>query len=187
MRRINLRLLHVFSSALLLVQTGTLRAYDTPPASSPPKGEIRKYTFEQSKIFLGTARDYWIYVPKQYDPARPACLYVNQDGIQYRAPDVFDRLIHEKAMPVVIGVFVTPGRFKATSKDALDRFNRSFEFDGLRDGYVRFLLDELLPEVEIIPTPNGKIATRASAVPIFKHSSQPAASTFTSGSSRSDG
>jgi len=187
LRRINLRLLHVFSSALLLVQTGTLRAYDTPAEPSPPKGEVRKYTFEQSKIFPGTARDYWIYVPKQYDPARPACLYVNQDGIQYRAPDVFDRLIHEKAMPVVIGVFVTPGRVKAASKDALDRFKRSFEYDGLGDGYVRFLLDELLPEVEIVPKPNGKIATCASAVPIFKRSSEPAASGFTCGNSRSEG
>ena len=65
---------------------GTLRADDTPAGSSPPKGELRKYTFEQSKIFPGTMRDYSIYVPKQYDPAKPACLYVNQDGIQYRAP-----------------------------------------------------------------------------------------------------
>src|SRR5208283_2759403 len=29
----------------------------------------------------------------------------------------------------------------------LDRFNRSFEYDGLGDDYARFLLDELLPYV----------------------------------------
>ena len=51
-----------------------------------PKGEVTKYTFDQSKIFPGTVRDYWVYVPKQYDPAKPACVYVNQDGIQFNAP-----------------------------------------------------------------------------------------------------
>ena len=55
--------------------------------SPPPKGELRKFSFDQSKIFPGTARDYWIYLPKQYDPAKPACLYVNQDGVQYHAPE----------------------------------------------------------------------------------------------------
>src|SRR2546430_12808370 len=87
-----------------------------------PKGEVTKYTFDQSKIFPGTVRDYWVYVPKQYDPSKPACLYVNQDGVQFNAPAVFDELIHKKQMPIVIGVFVTPGRVKATSDKALDRF-----------------------------------------------------------------
>jgi gluconolactonase len=131
-------------------------ADDTPAKADPPKGEVRNYVFEQSKVFPGTVRDYWIYVPKQYDPAKPACLYVNQDGIQYHAPEVFDRLIDAKEMPVVIGVFVTPGRVKATSKEALDRFNRSLEYDGLGPDYVRFLLEELLPEVEKKTTADGR-------------------------------
>jgi len=114
-----------------------------------PKGEVTKYTFDQSKIFPGTVRDYWVYVPKQYDPAKPACLHVNQDGVQYKAPDAFDELIHKKEMPITIGVFVMHGRVKAPDGSAaLDRFNRSYEYDGLGDNYVRFLLDELLPEVE---------------------------------------
>ncbi len=77
-----------------MVQTGTLRADDTPAGSTAPKGELLRFAVEQSKIFPGTVRDCWIYVPKQYDPASPACLYVNQHGIQYCAPDVFDQLIH---------------------------------------------------------------------------------------------
>ena len=131
------------------------RAADSP-ASGVPKGEVTRYTFEQSKIFPGTTRDYWVYVPKQYDPAKPACVYVNQDGIQFDAPAVFDRLIHNKEMPVVIGVFVRPGRVKATSKQALDRFNRSYEYDGLGPDYARFLLEELLPEVEKKTAPDGR-------------------------------
>ena len=55
-----------------------------------PKGEILRFVFDRSKIFPGTVRDYWVYVPRQYDPAKPACLYVNQDGIQFNAPAVFD-------------------------------------------------------------------------------------------------
>jgi sugar lactone lactonase YvrE/enterochelin esterase-like enzyme len=112
-----------------------------------PKGEVTKYTFANSKIFPGAVRDYWVYVPKQYDAAKPACVMVFQDGIQYSAPVVFDNLIAKKEIPVIIGVFVTPGRVRASSTNTLDRFNRSYEYDGLGDNYVRFLLDELLPEV----------------------------------------
>ena len=95
---------------------GFLRADDPKSTAAPPKGEVTQYSFDHSKIFPGTVRDYWIYVPKQYDPAKPACLYVCQDGIQYNAPNVFDELIHKKEMPVVIGVFVRPGQVKAPSE-----------------------------------------------------------------------
>jgi sugar lactone lactonase YvrE/enterochelin esterase-like enzyme len=121
-----------------------------------PKGEVTKYSFEQSKIYPGTVRDYWVYVPKQYDPAAPACLYVGQDGVGFNAPAVFDRLIAAKEMPVTIGVFITPGRVKAPHADALDRYNRSLEYDGLGDAYARFLIDELLPDVEKKKAADGR-------------------------------
>lgn len=121
-----------------------------------PQGEVTKYSFAESKVFPGTIRDYWIYVPKQYDPDKPACVYVNQDGIQYNAPQVFDELIAKKEMPVTIGVFVMHGRVPAANENALDRFNRSFEYDGLGDGYARFILDELLPDVEKKTTSDGR-------------------------------
>ncbi len=121
-----------------------------------PKGEVHKFAFDQSKIFPGTVRDYWVYVPRQYDGKTPACLYVNQDGIQYSAPAVFDTLIHNREMPVTIGVFVMHGKVKALSPQALDRFNRSYEYDGLGDHYARFLLEELLPEVEKKATPDER-------------------------------
>jgi gluconolactonase len=132
-------------------------ALAAPAQDAPPQGDVTKYGFEASKIFPGTTRDYWVYVPKQYDGKTPACVYVNQDGVQYNAPAVFDKLIHEKKMPVTIGVFVMHGRVKAVDPTkALDRFNRSFEYDGLGDAYARFLLEELLPDVESKTAPDGR-------------------------------
>lgn len=122
-----------------------------------PRGEIIKFKFDQSKIFPGTSRDCWVYVPAQYDPAKPACVYVNQDGIQWKAPNVFDNLIDKKEMPITIGIFVTPGKVLADSgSGALDRYNRSFEYDGLGDAYCRFILTEILPEVEKQKTSDGR-------------------------------
>jgi enterochelin esterase-like enzyme/sugar lactone lactonase YvrE len=112
-----------------------------------PKGEVTKHTFTNSTVFPGTTRDYWLYVPAQYDPAKPTCVHVNQDGIQFNAPAVFDQLIAAKEMPVTVGIFVTPGVVKALSTNALDRFNRSYEYDSVNDNYARFLLDELLPHI----------------------------------------
>src|ERR1700709_633733 len=80
-----------------------------------PKGEILKFTFSNSKIFPGTWREYMVYVPAQYDPSKPACVFVNQDGIQYKAPTVFDNLINSKEMPVTIGVFINPGIVQAAN------------------------------------------------------------------------
>jgi sugar lactone lactonase YvrE/enterochelin esterase-like enzyme len=122
-----------------------------------PKGEVLRFTFDQSKIFPGTTRDCWVYIPAQYKPDQPACVYINQDGIQWNAPVVFDNLIYNHEMPVTIGVFVTPGKVLADSgANALDRFNRSFEYDGLGDAYARFILTEILPEVEKLKTSDGR-------------------------------
>lgn len=139
-----------------LVPLATLPSQEKRPADWP-KGDLLKLTFDQSKVFPGTTRDVTIYVPKQYDGKTPACVHVNQDGVQFKAPEVFDELIHQKEMPVTIGVFITPGVVKALDpKASLDRFNRSLEYDGLGDAYARFLLDEVLPFVEKQKTADGR-------------------------------
>ncbi len=127
---------------------------DSFPQEGVPCGEIIKLAFTNSAVYPGTVRTYWIYVPKQYDPAKPAALMVFQDGGsyistngQYRATVVFDNLIAKKEMPVTLGVFVNPGVVPSTEQGKKDRSNRSFEYDSLGDGYAKFLLDELLPEV----------------------------------------
>jgi sugar lactone lactonase YvrE/enterochelin esterase-like enzyme len=118
-----------------LVQAGT------------PAGDIIKGEFDRSAIYPGTWREYWVYVPQQLDRTKPAPVMVFQDGIQYKAPVVLDNLIHKKQIPPMVGVFVMHGRVKALTPDALDRMNRSFEYDAVSDDYARFLVDELLPFV----------------------------------------
>ena len=118
-----------------------------------PQGEITHYRWT-SKIYPGTERDYWIYVPKQYDPKTPACVMVFQDGGGFqsrdggfRVPVVFDNLIAAKQMPVTVAIMIDPGVSPATLANALPRYNRSHEYDAVTDVYARFLEDEILPEV----------------------------------------
>lgn len=127
---------------------------DSKPQPGVPHGKVEKFSFAESRLFPGTVRDYWVYVPAQYEPAHPACVMVFQDGGGYastngawRVPVVFDNLIARKEMPVTIGVFINSGVMPAANSNALPRFNRSFEYDGLGDRYARFLLEEILPEV----------------------------------------
>lgn len=135
--------------------------YPVDPASMEqagvPKGEILKFTFENSTLFPGTTREISVYVPVQYKGSKPACVYVNQDGIQWKAPTVLDNLIAKNEMPVTIGIFITPGKVLSQNKEAaIDRFNRSFEYDGLGDNYARFLLEEVFPFVERQKTSDGR-------------------------------
>src|SRR5260221_2390145 len=97
----------------LHAETDYPQTEDSKPHDGVPKGELIKFDFEGSKIFPGTTRAVTVYVPRQYDATKPACVYVNQDGVQWQAPTVFDNLIAKGEMPVTIGVFVMHGRVKA--------------------------------------------------------------------------
>lgn len=146
---------------LLFAASGPLAAAedqlgrDSMPREGVPKGAVTQGRFTSPKVFAGTVRDYWVYVPAQYDGESPAALMVFNDGRGYvmekghsRVPTVFDNLIHAGDMPVTIGVFVQPGVIPASKPGARPRKNRSFEYDTLSDQYARFLLEEMLPHVE---------------------------------------
>jgi gluconolactonase len=111
------------------------------------KGEIKDCTFSGSSIFPGTQRQVTVFIPAQYDGSRPACVYVKADGYNPREKSLLETLIATKEMPVTIGVFVKPGELPATFKDTIGRRNRCFEYDGVGDNNVRFLVEELLPFV----------------------------------------
>lgn len=117
-----------------------------------PTGDIVGPVQLTSRIYPGTVRNYWVYVPKQYTATAPACLLVVQDGLSratgWRLPQVLDSLIAAHRIPVMIGVFVDPGAVAASRDDAFPRYNRSFEYDALGDRYANFLVNELLPEIQ---------------------------------------
>jgi enterochelin esterase family protein len=126
---------------------------DSKEQPGVPQGTVTQARWK-SKVFPGTERDYWVYVPAQYDGKKPACVMVFQDGGSYvnkkgdfRVPVVFDNLIHKKEMPVTIGIFINPGVVPPNGPGEKPRQNRSFEYDTLSDQYVTFLEKEILPEV----------------------------------------
>ena len=152
--------------ALWLALTSVLVAGDEEYVLGPdsqrqegvPKGTVTEHVWK-SHVFEGTIRRYWVYVPAQYKAESPAALMVFQDGHAYvgeqgrfRAPIVMDNLIHKGEMPVTIGIFIDPGHKKEQLPEAPGwkptPENRSFEYDTLSDQYARFLLEEIIPEVQ---------------------------------------
>ena len=134
-----------------------------PPGTLSEKGTLR------STIYDGMISDYWVYVPAQYDPKKPAAVMVFQDGGGYvhrdgdhPALNVLDNLIAEGKIPVMIAIFTDPGdiagspgtptyqfvdgyakKWHRTLRDSM----RSTEYDTVSDRYPRFLRDELIPAV----------------------------------------
>jgi enterochelin esterase-like enzyme len=112
-----------------------------------PQGKLSEKMVHTSKLYEGMQSDWWIYVPAQYDPAKPAALMVWHDGqgLANRNGDanplnVFDNLIAQGKIPVMIQVFIAPGKIGAKAM-------RSIEYDTVSDKYPRFLRDEIMPEV----------------------------------------
>jgi enterochelin esterase family protein len=127
---------------------------DSVPQPDVPKGKVTQFKWNNSKVFEGTERECWLYVPAQYKDTTPACVMIFQDGGgyvgekgQFRVPVVFDNLIHKKEMPVTVGIFINPGTFPPANPKGQGRSNRSFEYDTLSDQYAKFLDQEILPEV----------------------------------------
>jgi enterochelin esterase-like enzyme/sugar lactone lactonase YvrE len=120
-----------------------------------PHGTVEQMPPWESKIFANTIRDWSIYVPAQYKAEQPAAVMVFQDGERtrdvkgrWRIPVVFDNLIARGDMPPTIGVFINPGNDKTRVQKGNQPSNRGFEYDSLGNRYARFLLEEILPEVE---------------------------------------
>src|SRR5215831_12626934 len=125
---------------------------DSQPQSGVPKGAVTKVTLAPGRFYPGTPHNYSVYVPAQYEAARPTPFMIFLDGSGRlgngeRVPVVFDNLIAKHDLPPMIGIFVDPGVLPAVSDSAQSRFERVFEYDSLSDRYSRFLLEELIPEV----------------------------------------
>ncbi len=130
---------------------------DSLPQSGVPKGKLEGPLLFKSRIITNTVRRYWVYVPAQYTPDKPANVLVFQDGQRatnpegaLRVPQVLENLIHKGDIPVTIGIFITPGQRGEGYPDDLamrNPNNRAAEYDSLSDSYARFICEEMLPEV----------------------------------------
>ncbi len=110
-----------------------------------PKGQVIKMPDWKSQIFPGTTREWWIYIPAGLKADEEACTMVFQDGQGPKSsvPPALDNLIARGEIPKMVGIFISPGTVIQGN-----RSNRSFEYDTLSDQYSRFLLEEILPEVQ---------------------------------------
>ncbi len=97
-----------------------------------PHGKLVGPLTLKCEIYPGTQHTYWVYVPAQYDPAKPTPLMIFNDGQamidmkgSVRAPNVFDNLIHRREIPVMLGVFINPGRTPEQPEPTPRRLGRS--------------------------------------------------------------
>jgi len=152
----------------LVVEGGDYEVFSIDPDSVPnpnvPHGTLTQQPAFKSQIFAGTTRSWWVYVPAQYKPENPACVMIFQDGGGYKnyVPNVFDNLIAKGAMPVTVGIFIDPGSL-LPGVVAQGNNQRSFEYDTVSDQYSKFLLEEILPEVEKTVKLRHDAASRAVA------------------------
>jgi enterochelin esterase family protein len=152
---------------------------DSLPQDGVPKGKLIGPATLPSEVFPGTAHTYWVYVPAQYDPAQPAAFMIFNDGQamiamngDVRAPNVLDNLIWRREIPVMIVVFINPGKTpeqpEPTPKDWGDHStNRPIEYNVPDDKYPRVIVDELMPVIQkqfnISPDPDMHAIAGASS------------------------
>ena len=125
-----------------------------------PTGKFAGPKSIPSEVFPGVTHTYDVYVPAQYDPAVPCAVMIFNDGPAMKNEPgdlqghrVLDNLIFRREIPVMIGVFVSPGRRpdqpEPTPQDWGDRTaNRKNEYDPPTDKYARFTVEELMPALK---------------------------------------
>ncbi len=150
----------IFISANVMAQQVQNASYPDDPATTKrpetSRGIVIERTLDNSSIYPGTTRSIQIYIPKQYDGHRPACLLVSLDGaVYYNMTTIMDNLIFTGEMPVTIGVFIQPGTIKDKEGNVI-RYNRSNEFDRIDGTFAKFIETEVLPMVEDITLEDGR-------------------------------
>jgi enterochelin esterase-like enzyme len=133
---------------------------DSMEQEGVPHGKLVGPLTLKSEVYPGTQHTYFVYVPAQYDPAKPTPLMIYNDGQaminmkgDVRVPNVFDNLIYRHEIPVLIGVFINPGRTPEQPEPTPSNWgdgttNRGLEYNTLTDKYARVICDELLPAIK---------------------------------------
>ena len=146
-------MIQLLAAAALLAQDYTLGP-DSQEQAGVPKGTVQEFAWKESKVYPGTERKCWIYLPPGHDPAKEYPLIVFQDGGGavnpkggFRVPIVLDNLTHKGEIPAMVGLFIDPGTVPGGVPGAKSRSTRSYEYDTPDGTYAKFLIDEMLPEV----------------------------------------
>lgn len=126
---------------------------DAYPLPGVARGTLSEMRTLVSKIYPGMSANYWVYVNAGADLQRGAPLMVWQDGetivgnadlLRLRLQIVSDNLVHKKVIPPMVHVLISPG----SGGEATGTRMRSIQYDTVSDRYGKYLLDEVLPEVE---------------------------------------
>jgi enterochelin esterase family protein len=151
--------------ALALLQDPYALGPDSQVTPGVPQGEVKEFAWKESKVYPGTTRQCWVYLPPGLDAAKEYPLIIFQDGggavgpkSGMRATVVMDNLIHKGEIPSMVGLFLNPGSVPPAVPGGKGRSTRSFEYDTPDGTYARFLLEELIPEVQ----KHAKISPKAS-------------------------
>jgi enterochelin esterase family protein len=126
---------------------------DSYPLPGAARGKLSGKRTLASKIYPGMSADYWVYVNPGADTSRGAPLMVWQDGetiagnqdlLRLRLQIVSDNLVHKKVIPPMVHVLIAPG----SGGEAEGTRMRSIQYDTVSERYSRYLLEEVLPDVE---------------------------------------
>jgi enterochelin esterase-like enzyme len=146
---------------------------DSMPMNGVPHGHFVGPTVIPTQVFPGNFHTYWVYVPAQYDPAKPTPIMIFNDGQAFknpngsiRAQNVLDNLIWRHEIPVMLAVFINPAHTPTEAEppdpvtgDWGDRgTRRGDEYNPPTDIYAKVICDELMPALKkdynISPDPN---------------------------------
>jgi enterochelin esterase family protein len=127
-----------------------LRAFgpESYPQPGIPQGKLTGPIELPSTIYPNMKANVWYYVPAQWDGGAALPVQVWGDGQfytmmrddNYHVLDALDNLTAQKRIPLMVNVFVQPGTGAAQNQ-------RSIEYDSVDDRYARYLLEEVLPEI----------------------------------------
>jgi enterochelin esterase-like enzyme len=126
---------------------------DSYPLPGVAHGTLSAMKTLQSKIYPGMSANYWVYVNAGADLTNGAPLMVWQDGetivgnqdlLRLRLQIVSDNLVSKKLIPPMVHVLIQPG----TDGEATGTRMRSILYDTVSDRYSKYILQEILPDVE---------------------------------------
>jgi enterochelin esterase-like enzyme len=140
---------YTYSAAGKPIGTYDVAGYnpDSYPLPGVAPGKLSEMKTLPNKIYPGLTTNYWVYVNAGADTEGGAPLMVWQDGetivgnqdlLRLRLQIVSDNLVHKKLIPPMVHVLIQPGGGRL----------RSLQYDTVSDQYSKYLLEEILPEVE---------------------------------------